>query len=302
LIWVIALASPATLASEPPLPSGVLALPPPATDPIPYNGAVGIISGQVLLWNAGLFSSDPQSGNLLAVDPGSGRATAIATITGAAHRITEIEWSPDGSTLYATTGFGTSTLHTIDPTTGVVLSSVTHATGSINGLAFDATGTLLATHVAGGMGLSLSSLVTVDVATGLTTTIGVTGYNNIGGLAFNDDFSLLYGITSGGGVPSVLLTLDRATGAATPIGTTDMPGEASSLEFLPDGRLITANSDGDLYLLDAGTALSTRIGPLVGAGKLSGLSLRPGANVPPAPPASLSAALSSKSAAIKGPF
>ena len=57
-----------------------------------------------------VFASDPQGANLGTVDSATGLFTVIGPFTGAVAQITEIEWSPDGSTLYASTGGGGTTL------------------------------------------------------------------------------------------------------------------------------------------------------------------------------------------------
>ena len=224
-----------------------------------------------------LYGSSPWSGSssLSTVNPSTGLVTIIGPF-GTPNSITEIEWSPDGSTLYGTTGGGASTIHTIDPTTGAVLSTVLQIpTGAaLQGLEFDASGVLLATTSFPGPPVP-SDLVKVNPATGVLTTIGATGYNQIGGLAFDSGFNTLYGITSGLTVPPILLSVNPSTGVATQIAVTTMTAEASSLEFTADGRLVTAGNDGNFYEINPITGVATLIGPLVNEPKLSGLSLRP---------------------------
>jgi len=221
-----------------------------------------------------LYASDPQLNQLGTVDPSTGTFTIIGPFTGAPGGVTEIEWSPNGSTLYGTTGGGSSSILTIDPTTGTVLSSVGHPFGALNGLEFDSGGTLLGVYIP--FPGNPSDLAIVDPTTGMLTAIGPTGVSNIGGLAFDSTFTTLYGISSGGGaVPPTLYSVSTITGAATPIATVALSAEASSLEFTADGRLITAGADGNLYEIDPGSGATTYIGPLVNAGKLSGLSLDP---------------------------
>ncbi len=232
-----------------------------------------------------LFASEPSGvvglpgRNLGVIDPITGLFTIVGPFTGAAGPITEIEWSPDGSKLYATTGGGSATLHTVDPATGTILTSVFQTIGgALNGCEFDATGALLCTLVSGGGGTSQSGLVRVNPVTGLVTPIGPTGFANVGGLAFDAAFTTLYGITSGGGsVPPTLLDINPSTGLAAPLVIVTMATEASSLEFLLDGRLVTAGADGLFYSIDLATGTATPVGPLVNAAKVSGLSVRPGA-------------------------
>lgn len=227
-----------------------------------------------------MFASSPPPPNhtdeLLTVDTNTGQTTPIGVFNGTAGGVTEIEWSLDGSTLYATTGNGTSTIHTIDPTNAQALSAAVHPIGAINGLEFDASGILLGTFVTAGGGAAPSTLVQVDPNTGLLTPIGPTGFNNIGGMAFDSTFSTLYGITSGGAVPPDLLSINPGTGMATLIAPTTLQFPSGSLEFTADGRLITADGGGNLYEINKTTGAATLIGPLGGPMQLSGLSLQPG--------------------------
>lgn len=229
-------------------------------------------AGVIVISPSTLWGSVPQSRQIVSVDPATGATQLVATITEATDNITEIEWSPDGSTLFATTGGGSSTIYTVDPKTGAILTSVSHPFGALNGLAFDAEDNLFGTQVGGPE--ESSELVRVNTATGALTTIGSTGFFIIGGLAF-DDSGRLFGITSSNqSTPPNLLTINTDTGQVSVIAATDIPSEASSLEFDATGRLLTGASDGNLYEIDPETGVSTLIGPM-GIDKLSGLSLGP---------------------------
>ncbi len=218
-----------------------------------------------------LYGSVPKSRLLVIVDPNTGLTTVAQNIDAPAN-VSEIEWSPDGTTLYGTTGGGDSSLLTIDPDTGQVTASVSHLPGALNGLEFDQNGDLLGTHMEGPG--TPSSLVKVDPATGATTVVGPTGFAAIGGIAFTKDFGTLYGATSGDTGPPVLVTLDPTTGIATPIAPVGVGAEVSSLEIDEHGRLLAAAGDGTLYEINPATGAATEIGPL-GQDKLSGLSFRP---------------------------
>ncbi len=243
-------------------------------------------AGIVVMTSSRLWGSVPQTGQLVIVDTATGATQEVATIpvndegeVGFFGNITEIEWSPDDSALYATTGGGNSLILTIDPATGDVLSSTPHPFGGLNGLAFDANGNLLATFVPSSQ--LQSSLVQVDLATGQLTTIGATGFNNIGGLAF-DAAGTLFGITSSNQIPPALLSIDPSTGQGSVIATTNLEAEASSLEIDASGRLLTGASDGNFYEINPVTGAATLIGPM-GVEKLSGLSIGPPSPVPPGP-------------------
>ena len=220
-----------------------------------------------------IYASEPgDSGGLGIVNPDTGRFTLIGPFTGAPGSITEIEWSPDGKTLYATTGGGVFTLHTIDPNTGTIISTVAlSGTGAaVNGLEFDGSGTLFGTTVDTGGG-DPSTFVSIDPVTGVSTGIGLTGHITIGGLAFDPSFTTLFGVTSGGS-PSILVTIVIGTGVATAVGPA-VGVEMSSLEFTADGRLIAGGNDGNLYEMDTATGAATVIGRL-GTTKVSGLSMQ----------------------------
>lgn len=215
------------------------------------------------------------------MDPKTGFVTPIGDFFGnILGPITEIEWSPDGKTLYATGGIGDFAIYTIDAHSGEVLTrtplSGAFTDGAIQGLEFDPSGTLLGTHVPSGGGGEPSTLVSIVPATGVLTSIGLTGINSIGGIAFHPVTGVLYGVTSGGSIAE-LVTIAPGTGVATSVGfgfgiygTIEM----SSLEFDAEGRLISGGNDGNLYEIDTAAGLATIIGPLA-VGKVSGLSMRP---------------------------
>ena len=166
-------------------------------------------------------------------------------------------------------------LHTLDPDTGAILTTVviTSDTGNtfvINALGSDARGTLLVTANTGGG--SLSDLGRLDPATGVVTRLGPTGFGTLSGLVFDPTFRTLYTIT-GVQVPPALLALDPTTGQGTVIVQTNLPTQARSLAFTADGRLVTGGSDGNLYQVDPVTGAATLIGPS-GVEEVSGMSLR----------------------------
>ena len=219
-----------------------------------------------------VYASEPGSGGRLGA-VGIFGFEPIGPFSAFPGPITEIEWSPDGATLYATTGGGNDTIHTVDPSNGAVLTTVTLSVGgAVNGLEFDQSGTLLGTHITGPG--NPSALYSINPDTGVMALIGLTGIAGaIGGLAFDPSFGTLYGMTSGGS-PARLLTIVPGTGVATVVGVSSASVEMSSLEFTADGRLIAGGHDGTLYEIDPSTAVARRIGPL-GTTKVSGLSMRP---------------------------
>jgi hypothetical protein len=117
-----------------------------------------------------------------------------------------------------------------------------------------------------------SDLGRLNPATGLLTRLGPTGFRLLLGVKFDPAFRTLYTIT-GFRVPPVLVSLDPATGKATPIAQTNLPTRAKSLAFTADGSLVVGGDDGNLYELDPVTGASTLIGP-TGVEVVSGMSLR----------------------------
>jgi outer membrane protein assembly factor BamB len=220
---------------------------------------------------------------LLVLNPDTGQAFAIGGIaTALGEQIRDIAWSPDGRTLYAQgeVGFGGPSqprLHTLDPDTGTILSTVAvileHPPGNLlTALVVDATGSVLAVVGVDEFSFFPSALWRLDPATGVLTRLGPTGFNALLGLAFTPDFRTLYAIT-GFQLPPVLVSLDPTTGQGTAIAETDLHTQAESMTFTADGRLIVAGSDGHLYELDPATGASTLLGP-TGVEVVSGMSLR----------------------------
>jgi len=247
-----------------------------------FDGGLGKLERKPGTGPIYISSPGPTHLRLGTVDPKTGLVTPIGDFfgSGLGAPVTEIEWSPDGKTLYATTGGGAYTIHTIDAHSGEVLASMPltgfGGGGAISGLEFDPSGTLLGTHIPTSGGPS--SLVSIDPATGIVTSIGLTGISGpIGGIAFHPDTGVLYGVTSGLN-SAELVTIAPGTGVATPVGFAFgiySPIEMSSLEFDAEGRLIAGGDDGNLYEIDPATGLATLIGPLASVGKVSGLSMRP---------------------------
>lgn len=289
-------------------------------------GASDLTRSPVLLTvNAGTGQATPVAGNVCVggTNPGTPCPTGTECVPGgplacrggvghAQGTISEIEWSPDGNTLYGSSGSPPSLLYEIDPVpspdpndpmgslinastaTGLTYPTCAGCTcqpptcsGSLNGLEFDQAGVLLGTFKEfPSAGSGPTRLVEVNTTTGALTVRGTTGLTgltqNLGGLAFNPSFSTLYAITSGNSaIPPRLYTLNPATGLASvsfvklnDLGV-DVTFEASSLEVLENGTLITAGSDGNLYGVDPANGQVTLRGPLGAAAKLSGLSVRP---------------------------
>jgi outer membrane protein assembly factor BamB len=234
-----------------------------------------------------LYGVNALRNDLLVLNPPTGQAFVLGPPTGdpnlasgAPSAFGVILWSPHNRTLYALGGgfIGVDAqrrLHTLDPDTDAILTTVviTSDTGNtfvVTALGIDARGTLLVPVNTGGG--SLADLGRLDPTTGVVTRLGPTGFGTLFGLQFDPTFRTLYAIT-GNRVLPVLVSLDPTTGQGTVIAQTNLPTQAESLAFTADGRLVVGGDDGNLYQVDPVTGAATLIGPS-GVEEVSSLSLR----------------------------
>jgi hypothetical protein len=237
-----------------------------------------------------VYGTDLLRNTLLGINPDTGQATVLGVVSGDLTSATEsrrsfdaLAWSLDGRTLYAlgtalVRGFVKVTLHTLDPDTGAVQTTVmvtmdrpdTTAPG-LTALGVDANGELLAA-VSFGNVENASELGRLDPATGVVTLLGPTDFRVLYGVQFDPTFRTLYAIT-GRQLPPVLVSLNPTTGQGTAIAETDLSTQAEAMTLTADGRLLVAGSDGHLYELDPATGASTLIGPM-GVEVVRGMSLR----------------------------
>jgi hypothetical protein len=202
-----------------------------------------------------LFVVDPTS-NLHTLDAATGSSRTVGPV-GIAN-VTDIAFH--GPTLY---GVSFSQLLRLDPDTavGTIIGSIGLTT---NGLAVATDGTIYAATTGG-------ELITINPVTGAGTLVGSFGggLTSSGDLAF-DSNDVLYGaLNQAGGV--VLARIDRATGAATVIGSTGLP-TVYGLAFLCC-HLFGTTERGELVLISVDSGAAT----IVGRNGLTqwGLSARP---------------------------
>jgi len=186
---------------------------------------------------------------LVEIDLYTGASTKIGA---AGAGLDQSQWSLDLSfdlhgNLWAVNGVSDwNNLVTIDTDTGA--GTVMGSTGLLmEGIAFDAGGILYAAD----SGLNNwdnngDRLVLVDTMDFTCSNVGTT-YYDIDGLAFAPD-GTLYGVDSGW-----LLEVDKANGAVSPIGYLGYGG-FYAITFGPDGVMYGALSNGDIYIIDPGTA------------------------------------------------
>ena len=180
-------------------------------------------------------------------------------------------------TYYVAGGLGTSTLNTVNSTTGVMTAGpVITPNDDVRGLAASPTDVIYATAATGGG--AGASLYTINPATGAGTLIAAVG--PMQGLTFSTA-GTLYGWSNTLG----LVTIDPTTGAVTDvnpaIGSTV---NIQTLAFSPGGVLY-AGSQPDLYTVDVATGALTLVGNLTPVNDLRGMEFVSGG--PPAPGVSL---------------
>lgn len=198
---------------------------------------------------------------LFSVDLATGAGTLIGLMP--SPLATEIEYDILTDTLWAEEPRLDTELHTIDPTTGASLTTVTHNVGALAGLEFVGDVLYGTFHVTSGPA-SPSDLVIVDTTTGALSVVGTTGWGPISGLAYDEGTGTMYGVTAGSSA-AVLLTIDLNTGTGTSVGPL-LGAFVGSIEFGPDGVLYGggttngANFEENLLRIDTSTGAATVVG------------------------------------------
>lgn len=133
-----------------------------------------------------------------------------------------------------------------------------------------------------GYGEAFNVLYSVDLTTNTATQIGGAGLiygqpsGNIEGLTFSPA-GMLYAVNDAGAVKT-LLTINKNTGLATPVGVLNLSGPNSggqidlALAFTCDGKLWMSASTGQFWSVDPATANVTPLGNL--GVKITGLAAR----------------------------
>ena len=169
-------------------------------------------------------------------------------------------------TLYVASGtFGAQgTLYTIDPATGMVLTTVGLLHDSANnpygltGLKYDSTTGILYAATSGQSPTRPSYLATVDPATALVTPIGPFGDRALTDLAIDPTTGTMYGIS---GFDQKFYTINTSTGQAVQTGSTGI-GFANGGGFAAErtGALF-GFSNFSFYSFNKTTGMATLIGP-----------------------------------------
>ena len=184
-------------------------------------------------------------------------------------------------TLYVASGtFGAQgTLYTIDPATGMVLTTVGLLHDSANnpygltGLKYDSTTGILYAATSGQSPTRPSYLATVDPATALVTPIGPFGDRALTDLAIDPTTGTMYGIS---GFDQKFYTINTSTGQAVQTGSTGI-GFANGGGFAAErtGALF-GFSNFSFYSFNKTTGMATLIGAtgLEGGGGIDNTHLR----------------------------
>ena len=186
--------------------------------------------------------------------------------TSAVWASTDGEVSGRRVTLYIASGtFGAQgTLYTIDPATGMVLTTVGLLHDSANnpygltGLKYDSTTGILYAATSGQSPTRPSYLATVDPATALVTPIGPFGDRALTDLAIDPTTGTMYGIS---GFDQKFYTINTSTGQAVQTGSTGI-GFANGGGFAAErtGALF-GFSNFSFYSFNKTTGMATLIGP-----------------------------------------
>jgi hypothetical protein len=156
---------------------------------------------------------------LYSVSPTTGVATSVVTLT--VSDVRGLAVTPAG-VCYGIVNGTPDKLYTIDLSTGVATLVGNTGNSSIQALASDSGGNLLAWAVnptVAGQG----SLLTINASTGVATAVGPPTPASIQALAFSPA-GVLYGCNTG------LFTINPSTGAATPVGPANL-GDVRGIDF-----------------------------------------------------------------------
>ena len=186
--------------------------------------------------------------------------------TSAVWASTDGEVSGRRVTLYVASGtFGAQgTLYTIDPATGMVLTTVGLLHDSANnpygltGLKYDSTTGILYAATSGQSPTRPSYLATVDPATALVTPIGPFGDRALTDLAIDPTTGTMYGIS---GFDQKFYTINTSTGQAVQTGSTGI-GFANGGGFAADrAGALFGFSNFSFYSFNKSTGMATLSGP-----------------------------------------
>ena len=164
------------------------------------------------------YAVDYPAGDLYTINTTTGAKARIGSTGTASGQVTGIRWdSSTGNTYLMASACGTtSTLYTLDLTTGATRVVGSSSGNCIIDIAIDPSGLMY------GVDIVADTLVAIDKTTGAAAVIGSIGFNaNFAeGLDFNASTGILYftGVDSGAGNAGNMYTINTTTGHATIVG------------------------------------------------------------------------------------
>jgi hypothetical protein len=210
-------------------------------------------------------SADSRAAQIIATNPVGGAAGTNVVLVqtspfstspigpaGGGQVLSGLDFHPGTGVLFASSGFGgpnPGSLFRVNGATGAATLIGPTGFDAVPGLVFDLDRTLYGSAAAPGS-TNADTLIRIDPATGAGTAVGAygTGIAGMDALAVDPTTGILYG---GGafapGFPSGanLFTIDRATGAATLLGTLTEAGTGDILPKVLAG--LTFDGEGNLY-------------------------------------------------------
>ena len=200
--------------------------------------------------NGDLYALNNDALTIDQIDTTTGVPTPGPSLTGlaAGHSVSGLAWNANDNTMYAlSTNNGTSTVYTIDVSTGAMTAIGNTGTALSIWLAIDNNGNAYTADIAD------DSLYSVDLGTGAGTLVGALGLNiNFAQDADFDpaDGTLYMAAYIGGGVNS-WASVDTTTGVATPLGTVN--ADCAELGIVAiEGAVVSNDECADAYNIECG--------------------------------------------------
>ncbi len=175
-----------------------------------------------------LYALSDTTDQLGTIDLTTGAFTAVVPCPpgGGAANWTGLTIDPVNGTFFASTA---TDLYTIDPATGASTLIGSFGTTTMIAIAMNMEGAMY------GHDITSDSIYSINPTTGAATLIGLTGYaaNYAQGMDFDNDDGTLYIFLYIGSGANVYGTVDLATGAVTPLATSNPQGEFEGAIAIP---------------------------------------------------------------------
>jgi DNA-binding beta-propeller fold protein YncE len=208
-----------------------------------------------------LFATDVSRCDLLGVDPASGAVTHLYDVFSPVPA--GLAFDESTGMLYATDA-ASQCLVVIDPSTGIAYDVGPMELELPHGAAIDPRDGVLYVASSTVSPDGSTFLYAVDKHTAAPRYIGPLGYGYISALDFDPTSGILYGARAGPDGSGILLAIDTATGAGTPVGETH---RLTALAFDCDGQLYGADNGlmspySALYIIDKTNGACSLVGSM----------------------------------------